>query len=198
MMLGESNVASPMMRSLSSSFGLWGLVGKLLAIVPDASEAKASNSVVELVKCLTGEDALDIDRKNLSPMSSVKLGTRLMVIANQPPILTDSSGAIGHRILALETKRSWAGHEDPHLTDKLMSELPGILCWAMGGWRRLNERGYFKQPRSSQYIVEQYKSQSSVYVPNTMDHVRRAGIANVESSLGDGSVCITIECGGRR
>ena len=70
MMLSEANVASPTIRSLSGSFGLWGLVGKTLAIVPDAGP-KASASLVELIKSLTGEDALDIDRKNLAPLSSI-------------------------------------------------------------------------------------------------------------------------------
>ena len=84
MLLGEANVASPTIRSLSGSFGLWGLVGKLLAIVPDAS-LKASASLVELIKSLTGEDALDIERKNLAPLSSVNLTARLMIIANDLP-----------------------------------------------------------------------------------------------------------------
>jgi putative DNA primase/helicase len=197
MMLGESNVASPMMRSLSGSFGLWGLPGKLLAIVPDASEARASNSLVELVKCLTGEDAIDVDRKNLAPMSSVKLTTRLMVIANQAPLMTDSSGAIGHRIVALETRRSWAGQEDQHLTDRLMAELPGILLWAMKGWRRLNDRGHFRQPQSSQHIVEQYQCPPSVDPPNGIYRVQRATAPNGGADFGDESIYITIRCGGR-
>jgi putative DNA primase/helicase len=49
-MLGKENVASPTMRTLSGSFGLWGLLGKLLAIVPDASLARASASLVELIR----------------------------------------------------------------------------------------------------------------------------------------------------
>ncbi len=48
MMLGEGNVASPTIRSLSGSFGLWGLVGKLLAIVPDASLKEVVPGVVEI------------------------------------------------------------------------------------------------------------------------------------------------------
>jgi putative DNA primase/helicase len=154
-MLGAENVASPTMRTLSGHFGLWGLVGKLLAIVPDASVAKTSHSLVELIKSLTGEDALDIERKSLSPLSSVNLRARLMVIANQVPGMVDPSGALGHRILALETRRSWAGKEDRHLTDKLFAELPGILVWSLAGWRRLQKRGYFRQPQSSQHLVQQ-------------------------------------------
>ena len=140
-MLGAENVASPTMRSLSGSFGLWGLLGKLLAIVPDASVAKTSDSLVELMKSLVGEDALDIERKKCCSLSSVNLKARLMVIANCLPGMHDPSGALGQRILALETTRSWAGKEDRHLTDKLFAELPGILVWSLAGWRRLQRRG---------------------------------------------------------
>lgn len=155
MMLGEANVASPTIRSLSGSFGLWGLVGKLLAIVPDAS-VKASSNLVELIKSLTGEDALDVERKNLAPLSSINLTARLMVIANQPPVMADPSGALAQRMIILESRRSWADKEDRKLTTKLTAELPGILRWAVEGWRRLRKRGHFRQPTSSRHLVEQY------------------------------------------
>jgi putative DNA primase/helicase len=161
MMLGESNVASPTIRGLSGSFGLWGLVGKTLAIVPDAS-VKASSSLVELIKSLTGEDALDIDRKNLAPLSGVDLTSRLMVVANQPPAMVDPSGALAQRMIILETRHSWAGKEDRQLTARLATELPGILLWSIDGWRRLRKRGHFRQPRSSRHLVEQYGTALSV------------------------------------
>jgi len=123
-MLGAENVASPTMRSLSGSFGLWGLLGKLLAIVPDASVAKTSDSFVELIKSLSGEDALDIERKNCCSLSSVNLKTRLMIIANHLPGMHDSSGALGQRLIVLKTSRSWVGKEDRHLTDNCLPNCP--------------------------------------------------------------------------
>jgi putative DNA primase/helicase len=155
MMLGEANVASPTIRSLSGVFGLWGLVGKSLAIVPDAS-LRASSNLVELIKCLTGEDALDVERKNLGPLSSVNLTSRLMVIANDLPQMADPSGALAERMIILATTKSFAGNEDKNLTAKLAKELPGILLWAIQGWRRLRKRGHFRQPKSSSQLVERY------------------------------------------
>lgn len=160
MLLGESNVASPTIRSLSGSFGLWGLLGKSLAIVPDASPT-ASSSLVELLKSLTGEDALDIDRKNLAPLSSVKLTARLMIIANDLPEMSDPSGALAERLLIVRTTHSWAGREDKTLTAKLLTELPGILRWAVQGWRRLRKRGHFRQPRSSRHLIDRYRTVSA-------------------------------------
>ncbi len=44
---------------------------------------------------------------------------------------------------------SFFGREDPGLTNKLLREMPGILNWAIIGWRRHIERGHFVQPVSS-------------------------------------------------
>jgi putative DNA primase/helicase len=43
----------------------------------------------------------------------------------------------------------------------LQQERAGILLWAIEGWRRLNERGYFQQPASSEELAEQMQELSS-------------------------------------
>jgi len=47
------------------------------------------------------------------------------------------------------------------LTDRLLEERPGILNWAIQGWRRLNERGYFVQPRASEEALRQLEDLAS-------------------------------------
>ena len=71
-------------------------------------------------------------------------------------------------LIVLKTGRSWAGKEDMTLTQKLVAELPGILQWAIGGWRRLHQRGHFRQPRSSQYLVEHYQGSPDVKGTNSI------------------------------
>jgi len=46
----------------------------------------------------------------------------------------------GHSTLRPKSKstKSFYGREDQTLTDKLLTELRGILNWAITGWRRLN------------------------------------------------------------
>jgi putative DNA primase/helicase len=51
--------------------------------------------------------------------------------------------------------------EDKTLTPKLLEELPGILLWAIEGWKRLNDRGYFVQPKSATRIVQDMEDLSS-------------------------------------
>ena len=42
-----------------------------------------------------------------------------------------------------------------------MAELPGILNWAVEGWRRLRQRGFFKQPSSALEVVEELEDLGS-------------------------------------
>ena len=39
------------------------------------------------------------------------------------------------------------------MTDKLLAELPGILLWAIDGWKRLRERGRFVQPTAADEML---------------------------------------------
>lgn len=155
-MLGAHNVAGPTLCSLATNFGLWPLVGKSLAIISDARLSGRSDAavIVERLLSISGEDSLTIDRKNLSPVT-VKLSTRLMVCTNELPKLSDSSGALAGRFIILRMTKSFFGREDAALTEKLLAELPGILLWAVEGWRRLQERGRFVMPTSSAEAVQE-------------------------------------------
>ncbi len=68
--------------------------------------------------------------------------------------LADASGAMASRFIVLNLTRSFYGQEDLDLRNRLLSELPAILNWAIEGWQRLRERGHFLQPPSSADIVE--------------------------------------------
>ena len=50
------------------------------------------------------------------------------------------------RFIVLPMRQSFFGREDPGLTPALIAELPGILNWAMEGWRRVRSQGYITQP----------------------------------------------------
>jgi putative DNA primase/helicase len=78
-----------------------------------------------------------------------------MLVSNELPRLTDSSGALADRFLMLVLKKSFLGNEDHGLTDRLMHELPGIALWALEGLRRLYARGRFLPPQSSADAVDE-------------------------------------------
>ncbi len=147
-LVGASNVAGPTTSSLAGSFGLQPLIGKSLAIVSDARfSGENIQTVVERLLCISGEDTLTIDRKHLTSVT-MKLPTRFMFLTNELPRLSDASGALAGRFMMLKLTESFYGKEDKTLTDKLLAELPGILNWAIEGWKRLRQRGHFVQPCS--------------------------------------------------
>lgn len=161
-LIGLQNVAGPTLASLSSNFGLWPLLGKTLAIISDArlSGRTDQSIVVERLLSISGEDALTVDRKCLEPVT-VKLATRLMMLTNELPRLSDASQALASRMILLRLTRSFYGREDLSLTDKLLTELPGILLWAIEGWWRLQERGHFVQPDSALELLGELNDLSS-------------------------------------
>lgn len=160
--VGDGNVCGPTLASLQTNFGLWPLLGKTVAIVSDARLSGRSDQAVitERLLSISGEDAQTVDRKNMEPVTT-KLATRFMIVSNELPRLQDSSGAFTGRMIVLRLTESFYGKEDQQLSDRLMEERGGILHWAIEGWKRLRERGYFVQPESGCELVEQLNELAS-------------------------------------
>jgi putative DNA primase/helicase len=153
-LVGIANTASPTLAGLGGNFGLQPLLGKTLAVISDARLSGRTDvaAVVERLLSISGEDAQTVDRKHMAHVTA-NLPVRFMVLTNELPRLQDASGALVGRLILLRQTRSWYGQEDTTLTDRLMAELPGILLWAIDGWKRLRERGHFVQPESAQELV---------------------------------------------
>ena len=75
-----------------------------------------------------------------------KLHVRFLILTNELPRITDASGALASRFVLLTLRNSFLGREDLQLTDKLLTELPGILNAALKGLDRLRDRGNFRMP----------------------------------------------------
>jgi len=103
--------------------------------------------IVERIKSITGEDPLQVDRKNIK-LKNITLRTRIAIFTNDVLKFDDATGTLPTRIIYLELHRSFLGEEDPQLTAKLLAERAGILNWALDGWDRLCRRGELIQPAS--------------------------------------------------
>lgn len=160
-LVGEVNVCGPGTSSLAGPFGLQPLLGKSLAIISDARfSGKDMSTVIERLLCISGEDALTVDRKHIESLT-MKLPVRFMFLSNELPRLAEVSGALAGRFLILRLTKSFFGREDTELTKKLSVELPGILYWALYGWRNLHERGHFLQPESAREAVSDLEDLAS-------------------------------------
>ena len=149
---GQGHVSLPL-GSLNGDFGLQPLLGKILAIVPDARLQGRSHTIVERLLAISGEDDLTVARKNTSSIT-VRLPARFVFLTNVLPSLANSSGTIAKRFIIIQFTISFYGEEDKELEKRLTAELPAILNWSIAGWRRLEERGRFLQPASGERNAE--------------------------------------------
>jgi putative DNA primase/helicase len=153
-MIGKGNVAGPTLASLGTNFGLAPLLGKPLAVVSDARLSGANvHQVVERLLSVSGEDMITVDRKYRDQWTG-KLPSRFLILSNELPKFGDASGAIAHRFIVLVMKRSFLGEEDTHLTEELLTELPGILGWALDGLDRISRQPFTRPESSSEAILQ--------------------------------------------
>src|SRR5262249_30991174 len=137
-LIGLANVCNPTLASLATTFGLQPLLAKSVAFISDARLSGRTDTavIVERLLSISGEDAQPVERKYL-PTTQTRCPVRFPILPNDLPRLNDASGALVGRLLILRFTRSFYGQENPHLTDELLTELPGILLWGMAGWKRL-------------------------------------------------------------
>ncbi|MEE9294582.1 MAG: phage/plasmid primase, P4 family [Phycisphaerae bacterium] len=155
--IGEDNCVAPRLSALSERFGLWSLLGKRVAICPDAhlGHGDRAMSVLEILKSISGEDAIDIDRKMLPPITA-RLRVRFALAVNELPKFGDNANALESRVLILPFRQSFVGREDRHLDDKIATESPGIFRWAIEGLHRLRARGRFTRPQMAAEVESDF------------------------------------------
>ncbi len=153
-LLGPASVAAPTLAGLGESFGVAPLIGKSLAIVADARlSARADQAAIaERLLSISGEDIQTVHRKFLDAWTG-RLSVRFLIMTNELPRLADASGALASRFILLMMEQSFYGREDLGLGARVLLELPGILKWALEGYRRLRDRGYFIQPDSAREAI---------------------------------------------
>jgi putative DNA primase/helicase len=154
-LLGSANVCGPTLSSFAGEFGLAPLFGKSLAIISDVRfSGKGASTVVERLLSISGEDTLTINRKFREQIDT-KMSTRMHLMSNEMPRLTDASGAIIGRFIVFLLTRSWLGKEDTELELRLCAELPGILNFALEGLARLNNNSgrFTRIPSAEEAIV---------------------------------------------
>ncbi|MFZ5446992.1 MAG: phage/plasmid primase, P4 family [Myxococcota bacterium] len=155
-LVGAENVTAPTLNGLGQHFGLQSLIGKQLAVISDARLGGRADqgAVVENLLRTIGEDTLSVPRKHREDWVG-RLTARFLLLSNELPAFLDASGALPSRFILVRLTESFLGREDRGLEGRLLSELPGILLWALDGLDRLRKRGYLRQPASAGEFVRQ-------------------------------------------
>ncbi|NBW19621.1 MAG: hypothetical protein EBR82_67775 [Caulobacteraceae bacterium] len=161
-LLGLGNCAACSIDELGEQFGLEMMVKKSLAVFEDVfiSTRDDAGRICGWLKRLTGQDSIGVRRKFKTTIS-VTNKARIFMTGNEILRLPDTSGAMASRFSYLVCKVSHLGTEDIYLTDRLLSELPGIFLWAIEGWARLQRNGKFSVPKSTENAHEMTRALGS-------------------------------------
>jgi P4 family phage/plasmid primase-like protien len=161
-LVGPQNTCSPSLGKIGTPFGLEPLIAKQLALVGDLQLGSKTDvaALVEDLLRITGEDSISVNRKQKTAWEG-RLAVRFVIMTNEVPRLPNASGALAARLVPLRFTKSWLGKEDRELDGRLRVELPGILNWAVEGWRRLRVRGHFLLPDASQEVLQEFADAAS-------------------------------------
>jgi phage/plasmid-associated DNA primase len=166
--VGPTKCVSSTVSQLDSNFHLHSWIGKDLAFFPDldVSGRADKKKIVELLKMITGNDAITVDRKHLSEIPSVRLGTPILISTNQVPGLPDPTLALIRRSLVFAMNNPVPEAERDHeLGDRLRTpeSLAGVLLLGLCGLRDLDTDRGFRQPQWSEGPLEDLRTQLSMY-----------------------------------
>jgi len=149
-LIGPRNIASHTLQDLAGGFGREGVIGKaLLKITELSGDKKQLLQGAAFINGITGQDPLHIERKYKGALDIVP-AFHIVVMGNGFPDFGDHAAAIGERMDVLPFRKSFYGKENTKLTAELLTELPGILNWALAGLASLNAVGRFLTPPAAE------------------------------------------------
>jgi P4 family phage/plasmid primase-like protien len=159
--LGSENVASETLFRLSSNrFSPAELYGKLGNVSADIGPDEMKYTGV--IKMLTGNDWITVERKNRDPFKMKNYG-KLTFSCNQVPQTPDETLAFYKRFIVVPFGDPIPKEkQDPVLIEKLTTEaeLSGIFNWAYEGLKSALKRGYLYESLDIQQKKEIYQNMS--------------------------------------
>jgi putative DNA primase/helicase len=155
-LIGKRNVASTSLNQLGDRFGMEALIGKQVALIPEAKVGARDNHSVmaETLLKLSGGDPVSAQRKHTTDWQGT-LSVRIVMTGNEVPHFADNGGALGNRFIILPMTESFIGRENLDLEVKIGAELPGILLWAIEGLERLRDQQRFTESESGLAVKHQ-------------------------------------------
>ena len=136
--VGRENTASTSLSLIGSDFGLENLMGRKLCVFQDAERASLDRMGVatERIKSLASNDPVGINRKGQSVVFQ-RLGVKIAFVCNKLPNFLNDENALTNRMVVFPFSKSFMGHEDTGLKERLLGETEGVFNWALVGARRL-------------------------------------------------------------
>jgi len=135
------------------------LAGARMVRSSEVGEGKRLNE--SLVKSLTGQDTIAA-RFLYSEAFEFRPTFKLWLAANHKPVIRGTDHAIWRRVRLIPFTVTISEQEkDETLKDRLLTELPGILRWAVEGCEQWLERG-LQPPEAVTVATAAYKNESDI------------------------------------
>ena len=146
-LIGEENTCSPSIKNLAGAFGFQSMIGKTLAVISDmATDSRTDlSAAANSINAVSGEDYIEANRKNKDFWNG-RLNARFVLAGNDLPGFGAHTAALAARLIILPFEEDYLGREDYDLSNKLATELPSIVNWAIAGLKSLRDRGRFREP----------------------------------------------------
>jgi putative DNA primase/helicase len=145
------------------------LAGKRLAVVGEMPFTQVLDA--NILKTYTGGDAkLTARRLGHQPFEFAPY-FKIVILSNTAPNLSGVDGGIKRRVLVVPFERDFTGAPDVHLREKLQSELPGILRWAVEGCLEWRQTGLCP-PAEIRARTDEYIAEADVFEKFLQDAVR--------------------------
>ena len=160
---GKEQVSSVALGDLAHKFQRSQLYGKILNISAE-NELRKFNT--QALKSLTSGDLVQLEFKGKDPFTDV-ITAKLFFAMNTLPIADDKTFAYMRRVVLIPFLARFVDEPDkaqkrekkrnPHITKKLLRELPGIFNWAMKSLKRLIKNKYqFTKSKVAQKVLGAY------------------------------------------
>jgi putative DNA primase/helicase len=160
-LLGTDNVSNITLQDLSEKFKPVELFGKLANVFSDLPPKPLTDS--SMFKSLTGEDYITGERKNKDPFSFRPYARLIFSCNDIPKNYGDRSEAFYRRLIIMRfSKAIPKADRDPHLKDRLATEIDGIFMWALVGLKRLMQNNWqFTETDATQSELNLYKNDNN-------------------------------------
>jgi P4 family phage/plasmid primase-like protien len=130
--IGSDAYSTVSMAKLDKEFSIVNIDGKLANIVEETPNDEIN---AEVFKTLVGGGEVQAAHKNFDEYT-FRCNARFVFACNDMPIFKDKSIGLEERLVFLPFERYFEEHErDTQMTEKLLSELSGILNWSLQGVR---------------------------------------------------------------
>lgn len=171
---GRENCSALHLSDFRERFRLAELQNRLINFTTEV-EARGLVNDARLKGVITG-DPITAERKQQDPFV-FRPFVKLVISCNSLPPTADKTHGYFRRWIILpftETFSEKRGNLDRGRAQRVIKdELPGVLNWAIGGYKSLMDAGAFAEPAASKDALEQYRSDSDPIITFTEECLRK-------------------------